>query len=417
MHDLKGAIISLTDVLAVAGKPDETLFLKTVKLLKFLISRGIQPVLISNSRWTLKQSKKEFHIFLSEQVGQELPYYQGGRDIPYKQKAGAVEAILKKHGWATQEVVYVGNTIEDMRSANNGKVLFLNAKWHKETNPYGFEFSSPKDLAKFIDCCCLTPKDWFWAIEHDDLRVYAIAPLGEYSKQYPDAAVYSTNAKNAAKFDKGNVRFWGLLMAARIHMSGVGAEAQYACPYPGHAVDSEKAEFMNAIEIVSGSLSAQYLKDLITRHSNALKSQTLRNQKKTPTPANQLNSIHLRPDPVRTGPKALRYKNPPSFNGKTILVVDDICTQGFSLEAARAYIEATGGKVILLSWLKTPGPNDYHQIVDVKPELKMAYKPFAADGVKIAKHNNSSFVKNPNAAKEIADAFSKFANWEWPKAI
>ncbi|HXR02867.1 MAG TPA: phosphoribosyltransferase, partial [Pseudomonas sp.] len=41
------------------------------------------------------------------------------------------------------------------------------------------------------------------------------------------------------------------------------------------------------------------------------------------------------------------------LRGKRVLVVDDICTNGRSLDAARAYIEAAGGTAVLFSWLKT----------------------------------------------------------------
>lgn len=417
MHSLKGAIFSLRNVLAKSGDVDQEIALETVKLIKYLISVGVQPVLVSNSSWTMVGTKESFNEYFSRLVGQELPYYQGGREIVHKQYAAAMEHILKDQGWLPQEAVYIGNTPEDIQAASNGGLLLLNAKWHEENSPFGFEFSSPKDIAKFIDCCCLTPKDWFWGIETDNLRVYTIAPLGEFSRTYPEAAVYSTDAKNAAKFGLGDLRFWGLLMAARIHLSGIGAEASYVAPYPGHKTTSTKAELLQAVQIAAGSLRAKYLEDYITRHTDAPKSQALRNNDQNPSASNQLNTICLRADPKKTGAMGGRYKNRPNVRNKTILIVDDICTQGNSLEAARSFVCAAGAKAICVCWLKTPGPNDYHSISNLNPELKKPFNKYIVNEHSSLTFSNSANIINNNAAAEIADAYSRFGNWNWPKGI
>lgn len=417
MHTLRGAIFSLRNVLAKEGKADQAVVLETVKLLRYLISAGVQPVLVSNSTWTVVGSKEPFNEYFSRLVGQQLPYYQGGRNMAYKQYAAAMQHVLKEQGWEPQEVVYIGNTQEDIQAASNGGLLFLNAEWHGQNSPFGFEFDSPREIAKFVDCCCLTPKDWFWSIQNGNLRVYTIAPLGEYSKAYPSAAIYSTDAKNAVKFGVGDLRFWGLLMAARMHLSGIGAEASYVAPYPGHKTTSEKAELLEAVRIASGSLRARYLEDYIVRHQDAPKSQTLRNSGEQPSAFNQLASIRLRTDPLKTGGAGGRYKNRPNVNGKTLLVVDDICTQGHSLETARAFAEAAGANVICLCWLKTPGPNDYREIVKLTPSIKRPYLSYKPESYEEVVHSNSGNVINHNAATEIADAFTRFSGWDWPNDL
>lgn len=414
MHTLRGAIFSLRNVLAREGSPDAGKTLETVKLIQYLISAGVQPVLVSNSTWSMVGTNEPFNDFFSRLVGQQLPYFQGGKDMPYKQYASAMQHVLEAQGWEPQEVVYIGNTQEDIQAASNGGLLFLNAKWHEENSPFGFEFDSPKDIAKFIDCCCLSAKDWFWSIEKENLRVYTIAPFGEYSKSYPQAATYSTDAKNAVKFGVGDLRFWGLLMAARMHLSGIGAEASYVAPYPGHKTTSQKAELLQAVRIASGSLRARYLEDYIFRHTDAPKSQTLRNIGQQPSAVNQLATIHLRTDPLKTGEVGGRYKNPPNVKGKTLIVVDDICTQGYSLEAARAFAEAAGAKVICLCWLKTPGANDYHEVVNLTPSIKRPYAKYIPNSHGVVVHSNSGNVINHTAAAEIADAFVRFSSWDWP---
>lgn len=420
MHTLKGIIFSLRDVLAHKGSPDPDLFVQTAKLLKFLLFKKIQPVLVSNTPWivnTTDGEEKPFQDYLSEFVGQQLPYYQGGKDIDYKQRSSAMDALLKKYGWGAPEVFYVGNTQQDVIAASNGGFPLLNAKWHGDNSPYGFEFASPKDIASFVDCCCLTPKDWFWGVESGKLRVYSIAPFAEYSKAYPQGAIYSTDAKQAVKLNAGNIRFWGLLMAARIHLSGIGTEIDFVAPYPGHKTTSNKTKLMNAIAVVSGSLRARYLFDFVERHSDAVKSQTLRTTGGSPSSKNQLSTIKLNPTPTRTGPKKLKYVRKPELKDKTVLVVDDICTEGYSLEASRAFFEAAGAKVILLSWLKTPGPNDYHAISEIIPPIKRPFSKFSPKIVSEKIYLNSNNVMNHDADAEIARAYKKFVSWDWPAEL
>lgn len=420
MHTLKGVIFSLRDVLAHKGSVEPSLLLETARLLKFLLLKNIQPVLVSNTPWivnTTDGKEKPFHNYLSDIVGQQLPYYQGGKDIDYKQRKSAMDAIRENFGWCAPEVIYVGSTKDDVIAAQNGGFPLLNAKWHGDNSRYGFEFASPKEIASFVDCCCLTPKNWFWGIESGKLRVYSIAPFAEYSKAYPEGAIYSTDAKQAVKLNAGNIRFWGLLMAARIHLSGIGTEINYVAPYPGHKVTSKKTELMNAIAVVSGSLRAKYLVDFIERHSDAEKSQTVRAKGGSPSSKSQLSTIKLNPAPTRTGPKKQKYTRKPKLDGKTVLVVDDICTEGYSLEASRAFFEAAGANVILLSWLKTPGPNDYHAITKVIPSIEHPFLKYYPKKIFEEIHSNTGNVMNTNAAEEIAAAYKKFISWDWPKEL
>lgn len=414
MYQLKGAIFSLRDVLLVQGQLDEVRLRETILLLKYLLSIGVQPVLVSNARWTINGTM-DAQSFLSGHIGATLPYFQGGRDMAYKQKPEAMAHVLKQFGWRPEEAVYIGSTEDDMRAARNGGLLFLNAQWHAQNSEYGFQFESPLDIARSIDCCCIGLGDWFWAVQSGQLRVYTIAPFAQYSPAYPDAKNYSSDAKNAVKFSRGAIPFWGRLMAARLYFAGLATEANYLAPYPGHRPNSSKSVLTHALRIVSGSLRAQYLDDLIVRHNQAQKSQAARNAGKVLSHANQLDTIHLRPDPVRTGPARKRYVRPPNLSGKTVIVVDDICTEGHSMEAARMFLQAAGANVVSVAWLKTPGNNHYKCITDLQPPIKKPFVPYQASSVKQKQYTFSGNIHNNNASKEVAQAFARYNAWSWPK--
>lgn len=177
---LKGIIFSLRDVLTKSGPVDAVLLQETLKLLRFLKQRSVTPVFAGNHDWTVMNhatgKSRRFQEVLEDYLG-PVSFYLGGRaGMPYKPRAGAVAHILTDQGWTRREVLYVGNSDNDMKTARNGGVLFLNAVWHGEASPYGYRFESPRDIARFIDCLCLGLHNWFWALEKGDLRVYALAP-------------------------------------------------------------------------------------------------------------------------------------------------------------------------------------------------------------------------------------------------
>src|SRR5215207_8129969 len=165
-----------------------------------------------------------------------------------------------------------------MITARSAKLLFLNAVWHGVANPYGFQFDSPKDIARFVDCFCLGMGDWFWALESKDLRVYALAPFSTRSARYADAQGYSFDARGTAKLLGGDPVFWGRLLSARVYLSGLTDEISYVTSYPGHSTTSSPPVVNNALTILAESLRKTFIPDLIVRHTTAEKSQTARQQ-------------------------------------------------------------------------------------------------------------------------------------------
>jgi hypothetical protein len=187
----------------------------------------------------------------------------------------------------------------------------------------------------------------------------------------------------------------------------------YICSYPGHdsKAKSIKADGMEATLCRLGKcFNISYYHDLIVRHSAAPKSQQFKAADRLFT--TQLNSIHLQRKPHRNLSDEPN-KSPLSLSEKTVLVVDDICTSGRSLEAARAYIEATGGTVRLFSWLKTiKAP--YSRLtgaVTLKPYAsnKITAEPASAD------HSYTAAIIDAHAPQEIGSIFDLYRKWDWSK--
>lgn len=416
---LKGAIFSLHDVLAKAGPIDADLFTETVKLLRYLKSREIEPVFISNRGWTVTYKDgsppKTFKEVLEAQLG-PVSYYIGGQDgMPYKPLAAATAYILADKGWTNREVIYVGNTDSDMRTAQNGNILFVNVVWHGEGSPYGFQFESPLDVARFVDCLCVGLTSWFWKIEDDPLRVYALAPFSTLSSQYLQAHAYSASARATSKDGAGDAAFWGRLLAARVYFSGLVDEISYITAYPGHAPDSKPTVIAEALNIFGQSLRARYIPDLLLRHSKATKSQTARAAGGSVGVDNQLSTIMLNPKPLK-GLGGDPYKSFPVRKHKTVLLVDDFCTEGNSFEAGRAFVEATGAKVICLSWLKTIN-RDYHALA-VPLKLTSPFKPLKLTKTPPTKvYSYHAAIASKAAEVDLAQLHTRYFKWVWPEGL
>ena len=409
MVELKGVIFSLRGVL-VQERFDRSLFDRTIRLIRFLNAKGIKTVFASNHRWKFTNGKP-FEKLVRQKLG-DVQFYYGGENMDYKPRAGAVGGILEAEGWSHTEAIYVGNTEDDMKTASTGKVMFLNALWHGQQSPYGFQFDSPEDIGRFVDCLCLRLDDWFWAVEQGDHRIYALGPFTTMSARYAEAHDYSAGARGTAKAGIDDDQFWGRLLAARVYLSGLVDEIDVITCYPGHKVTSGPPQVEAALSILAGSVRKKYLPDLIVRHADARKSQSARTAGQSVNIANQLSTIHLNRQPKK-GIGQSPYANPRLQKGKTILVVDDFCTAGNSFEGARAFIEAAGAKMIGLAWLKTIN-TDYRARTGSTP-VPNAYAPLATvPNVSTQEFWYSGHIRNQTAMLDLAGTYTDYRNWSLP---
>ena len=415
MKQLKGVIFSLRDVIFHSGKIDPTLFAELEKLILWLKKCGVTPVFVSNRPWVFAKqdgSKENVELTMNQRWGQSPWYIASRGDIPYKPQAAAIQTVLQKQGWQHNEVIYVGNTDDDMKTARNGKVLFLNAQWHGQANPYGYLFNSPLDVARFIDCFCLNTSDWFWAIEKPPLHAYAVAPFSTLSRNYLHAQQYSAHARNTAKHLGGDATFWGRLLASRVYFSGLVDQINYITHYPGHSPQSKQPVVSDALTILADSLQRRYIPDLLCRHAAAKKSQTARTTGQSVDHLHQLNTIYVEQHPIKDK-KGGRYKTSPLRAGKSVLVVDDICTQGNSFEAARAFIRGTGAETICLSWLKTI--NTDYRALGANPTVQDPYKSYAFQALPaVVDYPFSTSIRNNAATVNLDEIFQSYYQWDWP---
>lgn len=311
-------------------------------------------------------------------------------------------------GWEPNETVYIGSGEADMRTAVNGKILFLRATWYSNNTTYGFEFSQPKELARFIDTLCLREHFWSHEIKDGDFEYYALAPFSTLKAEFKK---YSENARAATKFGHGDVDFWLGALVTSMYFTGIHERIDFIAAYPGHRVGVGNDKMNDDLMTFGKCFNKGYLHDLIERHSDAIKSQTARQRGIAIDHHNQLNTIRLKKFPTKNYNRV--YQSAPLRTGKTVLLVDDICTKGWSLEAARKYIERTGAKTIMVTWLKTIN-TDIQCIArtgDFDP-----YKATIFSNIRIDKtYSYHAYHVDGAASEELTEQLQQYIDWDWPE--
>jgi len=91
--------------------------------------------------------------------------------------------------------------------------------------------------------------------------------------------------------------------------------------------------------------------------------------------------------------------------------IDDICTNGYSLEAARAYIEQTGAKVVCMSWLKTIN-TEYKEIRAMRKFDPFVADTFTAEPQQMS-HPYAGYVADRIAPEEVTQKLRAYDAWKW----
>ncbi|MEP5089651.1 MAG: phosphoribosyltransferase family protein, partial [Paracoccaceae bacterium] len=235
-----------------------------------------------------------------------------------------------------------------------------------------------------------------------------LAPFSTYKPKY---AFYSQDARAAAKSGQGHPEFWLSALVTSIYFTGLHKRIDYITVYPGHKQGAGSPIMEEILDLFGKCFRARYIPDMIVRHKDSVKSQTAAQKGIKVDHLNQLNTIKLNPTPEKSPGKA--YAKTPLREGKTVLVVDDFCTRGHSLESARTFLRQTKVDVIMVSWLKTINtdfkrltpyePFDPHQPTIFKSAVIEKEYPFA------------QHFSDHMAPEEIDSLFRAYEDWGWPE--
>lgn len=415
MSKLSGIILSVEDIILSHEKVDAIIFSEVTRLIRYFQSKKIPFVVFTNRALTIDVKGETIPLkdFLQSNWG-AFDYICANQNpsIPNKPSADSTAYVLKKMGWSQNSVLYIGASENDMKTAVNGNLLFLRATWYANKTDYGFEFDKPSNVAKFIDIFCLREHLWCFSVKERGFEFYALAP---FSTMKPEYTLYSEDARAAAKHGRGHPDFWVGALVSSLYFSGLHSRVNYITTYPGHEAGVAKNPMIAPMKIFGKCFRTPSIPDMVIRHKTAVKSQTARQNGVSIDILNQLNTIHLNQTPTRT--EVAKYARSPLGPGKTVLLIDDICTEGNSLIAGKAFIEQTGASVICVSWLKTINKD----IKTIKPFQSRSFNPYQPQnfpnyqaGKSYQYHQN---ITDNLAPKELSKIFQLYDNWTWPKGV
>jgi len=406
---LKLLLISVDGTIANAEKKvSQEILTKLALLANQLSHHGVRVALWSNRSWTYNKTAALDDHF-SQMAGIKVEAHGFHEDgAPSRRLADSVQPLLDQYGVEKHETILLGGTDEDMRVGVNNNLLHIRADWYGQQSDYGFSVQTVSDLARFCFVFALRKHPLFFGFSNGGLTYHSAGPFSTMVQAY---SIFGDDARDAAKFGYGHPDFWFFLTISTLYFSGILAGVNYICTYPGHKAGGEapaEGSLQAALMRLGKCFRMSFYHDLIVRHVSADKSQPIKAAQRTFT--NQVQSIHLNSHPHKNFAPAPN-RGAISLRGKTVLVVDDICTSGRSLEAARAYIEAAGGKAKLFTWLRTINTPYW----ELSEELNL--KPYQANVVASEpssnQHSYASGVIDRSAPAELAQVFSLYSRWAW----
>jgi hypothetical protein len=378
------------------------------KLAKQLSIKGVRVALWSNRSWTY-QKTTSLSDYFSEMSGVQVEAHGWHEDgNPSRRLADSVLPVLQHYGVQKHETILLGGTDEDMRAGVNNNLLHIRADWYGQQSNYGFSVKTVSELARFCFIFALRKHPLFFGVKSNSLSYHSAGPFSTLVEAY---SLFGQDAKDAAKLGYGHPDFWFFLTISTLYFSGLLTGVSYICTYPGHqALASMPANdsLQEALMRLGKCFRMSFYHNLIVRHTTAAKSQPIKAAQRTF--ANQLQSIHLNSHPHKnfsTSPN----KGAISLKGKLVLVVDDFCTSGRSLEAARAYVEAAGGQARLFTWLKTI--NTPYWALGDKVSLKPYQPNVVASEPSSVQHGYASSITDPQAPNELSQIFGAYSAWSW----
>lgn len=363
---------------------------------------GVKVAIWSNKDWLIS-NKSDFSEYLTSKSGVQVDFIKAGSgNFPARSRNGSIDPILKKYNIERSEAILVGNGDEDLRAGVNNGLLLLRPSWYKNESEYGFLVKSINELERFCVLFGLRKHPIFWSLKKSGLDIYAMGP---YSTRVAEYAGFGTSAVQSAKHDFGLVNFWHMLIVSTLYFSNLIADVDYITTYPSHSGVYRKKAIDESMAVLGKCFNKTFYPDLFIRHTKALKSAGAAKEDKTFI--NQINTIKINRLPTIYGERV--RKSPIPLKGKVILIVDDICTYGRSLETARLFIEAAGGKAILFSWLKTI--NSEYKEVTTAPVIAPYKDNDLIDEPKSKDHYYGSGIVDYQAADEISSLMEKYKSW------
>jgi hypothetical protein len=255
-----------------------------------------------------------------------------------------VAKVTQEFQIENNELVWLGDTDNDMRSAINTKVMYFHAGWSVPQYPYGINVQQPSFFPLLLREFFIKPVDWYWEYSGTDHRRRKVTSKAMMDSRGAGIEVFQWDLINFLK-DGGDPTVGLIKVRHFIMFHFLGSlygdqfyrQADIWTVYPG-SKGGTNAALGPLANIIARLFRERYISDLLIRHTPSIDSGEARRQQIQVDFFNQANTMRLN--------EAYRRK----IEQKTVVVLDDFITRGYSMECARnLLLEAGAGDVICVN--------------------------------------------------------------------
>ena len=309
-----------------------------------------------------------------------------------------IKHVTQKIGLKRNELLYIGDTDLDMKTAVNSKVIYFNAEWSNPGYKYGLPIESPILLPIIIKNFFLKKHLWYWSVDSKDLKGNAVISRALIKKRDIGVGSFKDDLLDWAKYEKES-KLGSLTMSEFVFYHIIGSlylddsfsQIDTIALIPGHAGDYNPL-IQNSMGRMARLFRETFIPDLLHRYKAAAKSSFARTSGKSPGFQNQVSTMHLNCEPK------FRSK---AIENKTIFIMDDFITEGFTTEWARNLLYNANAKMVIAGAIGA-----FHSAIEIQNidnSIKWdSYSPVDID----AKYIHSQIV----FGKEDTDALDEVAN-------
>ena len=329
-------------------------------------------------------------------------------DIRSAKKRGSpdwIDAVAAGLQVLNHELLYVGCTSMDWRTAINSGVLFLHAKWVGPNPETCLVIDSPRDITTHASQFLMqTPR---FSFSFDDpgrklalrclLPAGAVLPVNGVNSSFSLQDVFTYHKPIAV----GGTRASDLLTyhaISSLYVEGMLPTGALFCVYPSSKVGKLSEELEQFVKPAASMVHGYYKDDLLVRAAEAPDTSLARWQARRDgrasgiSIANQVQTVHL----------GIRYRT--KIRGKTVIIFDDFTTTGASLEWARNLFVAAGAdRVIALTIGKY---SSRYSTYDLRPGVTI--DPFKMSALTVndfdeVTHSLAENIANPRLMADLFD--------------
>jgi len=315
-----------------------------------------------------------------------------------------VSLTCSKLGLNRNELIYVGDSELDMLTAVNSRIIYFNAEWSNPGYKYGLPLSSPALLPSIIKNFFMKKHLWYWTVDSKDLRGNPVCARALIRKRDIGVGSFKDDLLVWTKYER-DCKLGSLTMSefvfyhllGSLYLDGTYSSVDSVTLVPGHAGNYNPL-IQNSMERITRLFRETFLPSLLLRYKTAKKSSFTRASGESPGFQNQISTMCL-----LCAPK-VRSK---AIENKTILIIDDFITEGFTTEWARNLLfNANAKKVISVSI------GAFHDAIEVQSIDKSfkwdSFSPVNIDDMYITS-NEVLANENSKALEVVANSYKEIA--------